>query len=193
MSKKILIGTGNPAKVGTYKKLLKNLDLEIVSAKDLNIEAPEEKAKSFEEEAIKKAEFYFKRSGIPVIVDDGGFEIEVLNNEPGIKSRRWIGREMTDEEVISEVFKRMQGQTNRNARHRIVVALATPFGIFTSESEVIGIVPEKPSEKRWPDYPYNSVMYLPNYQKYWGDLLDENDIVNHRAYALEKIKDVISD
>src|SRR5258708_37700786 len=110
---KILIGTGNQAKVSAYKKLLAGLNLEIVSSKDLNIIEPDENAKSMEEEAIKKAKYYYDKSGIPAIVDDGAFEIEALNGEPGLKSRRWIGREMTDEEIISEVFKRMQGQTNR--------------------------------------------------------------------------------
>src|SRR4051812_12860463 len=107
---KILIGTGNSAKLEVMKKLLKDFNLEVVSAKDLNIPAPEENENSFEKEAISKAKYYFEKSGIPSIVDDGGFEIEALNGEPGVRSKRWIGREMTDEEIIAEVFKRMQGQ-----------------------------------------------------------------------------------
>src|SRR5581483_7836021 len=116
--KKLLIGTSNQAKVETYKKLLKDFDLEIVSAKDLKIDAPEENEKTFEAEAVKKSQYYFQKSGIPTIVDDGGFEIEALNGEPGVRSRRWIGREMTDEEIIQEVFKRMKGITNRACKHR---------------------------------------------------------------------------
>ena len=191
--KKILIGTGNKAKVKTYKQLLKDYDLEVLSAIDLKIKEPAENAKSFEEEAVKKAKYYFEKSGIPVLVDDGGSEIEALNGEPGIRSRRWIGRDMTDEEIIEEVFKRMENEANRACKHRIVMAIATPYGIFTSDSEVAGVVPDKPIDKRWPDYPYSSIMYLPNYEKYWGELLEENDIVNHRAHALDKIKDVLKE
>src|SRR3989344_4692990 len=105
---KILIGTTNPAKLETYKQLLAPFNLEVVSAKDLNIPAPEEKAQSFEEEAVNKAKYYFEKSGIPAIVDDGGFMIEALNGEPGIKSNRWLGREMTDKEIIDEVIKRIK-------------------------------------------------------------------------------------
>src|ERR1041385_8892272 len=100
--KKLLIGTGNPAKLATYKELLKDFQVEVVSSKELGIKEPEENASSFEDEAVKKAKYYFQKSGIPAIVDDGGFEIEVLNGEPGLKSKRWIGREMTDEEIIAE-------------------------------------------------------------------------------------------
>jgi XTP/dITP diphosphohydrolase len=186
--KKILIGTGNQAKVDTYKRLLKDFGLEVVSAKDLKISEPEENAKSFEEEAIKKAKYYFEKSGIPAVVDDGGFEIEALNGEPGIKSKRWIGREMSDEEIISEVTKRMKGESNRKAQHTVVIAVATPFGIMTADSQIVGVVAEKPSEKRTKGFPYRSVLFLPNYNKYWIDLTkEEEEIMNHRKHALDKI------
>src|SRR3990167_2972654 len=106
---KLLIGTGNQSKVESYKKFLKNFDLEVISAKDLNIQTPEEKGKTFEEEAVNKAKYYFEQSGgIPTLVDDGGMEIEALNGDPGVRSKRWVGREMSDEEIIAEVMKRMK-------------------------------------------------------------------------------------
>lgn len=189
-----MIGTGNPSKLEAYKKLLKDFNLEIISAKDLNIPAPAEVADSFEKEAVEKARYYFKKSGIPAIVDDGGFEIEALNGEPGIKSKRWIGREMTDDEIVAEVFKRMQGQSNRNCKHVVILALATPFGVFTAHGEVAGVVAEKPSERRVDKFPYRSVMFLPNYKKYWIDLSDEEEeILNHRKHALDKLSDILKE
>ncbi len=189
---KILIGTGNPSKLETYKKLLKDFDLEVISSKSLNIPEPEENADSFEKEAVEKAKYYFEKSGIPAIVDDGGFEIEALNDEPGIKSKRWIGREMTDEEIIAEVFKRMRGQTNRSCKHVVMLALATPFGVFTAHGEIAGVVADKPSDKQIPKFPYRSVMFLPNYKKYWVELSEEEEeILNHRKHALEKLYDIL--
>ncbi|HEX9503189.1 MAG TPA: non-canonical purine NTP pyrophosphatase [Patescibacteria group bacterium] len=187
--KKILIGTGNQAKVDQYRELLKGFDLEVLSAKDLNIPAPEENAPTFEEEAINKAKYYFEKSGIPAIVDDGGFEIKALNGEPGVRSKRWIGREMSDEEIISEVIKRMEGKKDRVAKHTVVIAVATPFGVATSHAEIEGVVAEKPSDKKIAGFPYRSVLFLPNYKKYWLELSDqEEEIMNHRKHAIEKIK-----
>ncbi len=191
--KKILIGTGNQAKVDQYKKLLAGFGLEVISAKDLNIPAPSEDADNMEKEAVLKAKYYFEKSGIPTIGDDGGCEIDAWNGEPGTKSHRFVGHEMTDEEVISEIFKRMQGEANRKAQHRIVMALATPMGTFTSHSEVVGVIPDKPSEKRTPGYPYNSILYFPNHGKYWGESLSEGDILNHRAHAIEKLSDILKE
>ncbi len=185
---KILIGTGNQAKVDQFKKLLKDTGLEIVSAKDLKIPAPEELASTFEDEAVKKAKYYFEKSGIPAIVDDGGFEIEALGGEPGIKSKRWIGREMTDDEIISEVLKRMDGKKNRAAKHTVVVAVATPFGVVTSHADIAGVVAEKPSKNKVAGFPYRSVLFLPNYNKYWVDISSEEaEILDHRKHAIEKI------
>lgn len=185
---KILIGTGNKAKMATYKRLLDGFNLKLVSSKDLKIEEPEEIGDTFEKTAIDKATYYYGKSGLPTIVDDGGFEIEALNGEPGVRSKRWIGREMTDEEIIAEVIKRMKGKNDRSAKHSIVIAVATPFGVVTSSSEIAGVVAEKPSDKRISGFPYRSVLFLPNYNKYWADLSDEEEeILNHRKHAIEKI------
>ncbi|OGE87702.1 MAG: hypothetical protein A3J07_03245 [Candidatus Doudnabacteria bacterium RIFCSPLOWO2_02_FULL_49_13] len=191
---KILIGTGNPGKVKIYKELLKGFNLEVVSSKDLNLPEPEETGKTFEQTAVDKAKYYFEKSGIPAIVDDGGFEIEALNGEPGVKSRRWIGREMTEEEIVAEVFKRMKNVPNRACKHVVILALATPFGVFTAHGEVAGVVPEKPSDKRETGLTFRPVMFLPNYNKYWIDLTDEEeDVMNHRKVAVEKLHDILKE
>lgn len=191
--KKLLIGTTNKAKFKEFSTLLKDLPLELVSLNDLKIaEVPEETGKTFEENAILKANFYYKKSGIPTLVDDGGLEIEALNGEPGVNSRRWIGREMTDQEMIDEVIKRMQGVDNRGCRLNLVVALATPFGVMTSDAAVEGVIAESVAKKKIEGYPYRSLMYFPNYGKYYCDLTaKEHEILNHRKHAIEKIKDMI--
>ncbi len=192
--KKILIGTSNPAKLESYKKLLKGFGLEVVSAKDLKIKAPEEKGQTFEQEAINKAKYYYEKSGIPSLADDGGMQIEALNGEPGVNSHRWLGYEMQDEEIIAEVIKRMKDVPDgrRDCKFSVVLALATPFGIFTSHGEIAGVVAEKPAEKRLPSYPYRSVTYLPNYNKYWCEIDDEEEqILDHRKHALEKLHDIL--
>jgi inosine/xanthosine triphosphate pyrophosphatase family protein len=59
---------------------------------------------------------------------------------------------------------------------------------------VAGVVPEKPSDKREPGYAFRPVMFLPNYNKYWIDLSgEEEDIMNHRKAAIEKLHDVLTE
>lgn len=191
---KLLIGTTNPAKFEDYKNLLKDYKFEFVNPKDLHIPEPEEVGKSFEEIAIKKAKYYYEKSGIPTIVDDGGFEVDALDGEPGVKSHRWLGRETKDEELVEEVLKRMKDvpEENRQCRLTVMIAVATPFGIFTTHSDIAGKVAEKPAKKIIKGYPYRSLMYLPNYGKYYCDITpEEYEILNHRKHALEKVHDVL--
>jgi XTP/dITP diphosphohydrolase len=190
--KQLLIGTSNKAKFEEYKKLLADLPMELLSLGDLGIaELPEETGKNFEENAILKAKFYYAKSKIPTLVDEGGLEIEALGGERGVNSNRWLGREMTDEELINDVMKRMEGKNNRGCRLNLVLALATPFGIMTSDAAVEGIIAENVADRKIEGHPYKSLMYFPNYEKYFCDLDDkEHEIMNHRKHAVEKIKDM---
>ena len=194
--KKLLIGTSNPAKLETYKILLKDFNFELVTSKDLNIPAPEETGASLEDVAVAKAKYYFEKSGLPSLVDDGGMEIQALNGEPGVKSHRWIGRQMKDHEIVAEVMNRMKDvpKDQRHCRFRVVLALATEVGIFTSEAEVVGVVSEEPSKQMVKGYPYDAVLFLPNYGKFVCELSETDyEIMNHRRHAMEKLHDILID
>ena len=55
---KLLIATSNPGKVLEYRVILKDLPIELVTLKDLNIKnSVEEDGKTFKENAIKKVKF----------------------------------------------------------------------------------------------------------------------------------------
>src|SRR5690606_30144021 len=101
------------------------LGCEIVTLSELGVAHDvDEDGVTFEENAIKKVEEYYKITGLPTINDDGGLEVDALNGEPGIHSRRWLGYRMTDEELIIELMKRLRDvpQEERTARFRAVVA-----------------------------------------------------------------------
>src|SRR3990167_2672003 len=147
---KLLVATTNPGKLAEIRRFLTDIPVELVSLKDVGIaDSVEETGKTFEENAILKAKFYAQKSGLPTLADDGGFEIDVLGGEPGVKSHRWIDstRENSDEELIAYTIKRMKDipEDKRGAQLRLVLALVLPDGqLFTSEASVRGIVPVNP-------------------------------------------------
>jgi XTP/dITP diphosphohydrolase len=193
---KLLIASGNPAKIEEIKKYLKNLPLGVLTPKDLNIhDSVEETGQTFLENAILKAKHFAKLSGLLTLADDGGLEIDYLDGAPRVKSRRWLGYEMSDEELIDETLKRMNGvpKEKRTAALRMVLALASPEGkIWTSEGTVKGLISEIPSPKRIKGYPYRSFFYFPQFKKFYIDLNEEEHAeVNQRKAALEKLKPII--
>ncbi len=85
--------------------ILGRLNLKLYDLKSLDINShPDENGKTFEENALIKARYYFKLSNMPVIADDSGFCIPVLNNQPGIFSARFAEADQN----YSKAFKKIQ-------------------------------------------------------------------------------------
>jgi XTP/dITP diphosphohydrolase len=165
--RKILIATHNPAKKEEIKKFLSDLPFEFVTLDEVGITTDvEETGKTFEENAVLKATFYAKASGLPTIADDGGIEIDALGGEPGVKSKRWIGGiETSDEDLVVYTMKRMEGipLEKRGAQMRLVAAFATPDKLIsTGEGIVRGIIAEKPSSSPLKKgFPFRQVFFIP--------------------------------
>lgn len=192
---KLLIATTNPGKLAEIKRFLSDLPIELVSLKDVGItDNVEETGSSFEENAILKAKYYAQKSGLPTIADDGGFEIDALGGEPGVKSHRWIhgDREDTDEELITYTFEKMKGIQHRGAKLRVVIALVLPNGeVHTATDVTAGVIPDRPARERTKGFPYRSILFIPQINKYYNhDLLtpEETEKYNHRKRALDRLK-----
>ncbi|MCX6760642.1 MAG: non-canonical purine NTP pyrophosphatase [Candidatus Nealsonbacteria bacterium] len=192
--KKLLIATGNQGKIREYKEIFKQLKLPIklTSLKELGIkEKAKETGKTFRENAIIKAKLFSKLSNLPTLSDDAGIEIDYLKGEPGVKSRRWLGYELTDEEIINIALKKLEGvpKKKRSARLRAVIGLNFPPSkkIYTFEGALKGFIAEKPISKRLKGYPFRSIFIPFGDKKYLGQL----NIVAHRKKAVEKSLPII--
>jgi XTP/dITP diphosphohydrolase len=197
--KKLLIATTNPGKLREYKDFLSDLPVKLVSLSDVGInDDVKETGKTYKENSQKKASFYAKKSGLPAISDDGGIEISALNNEPGIKSRRWLGNEASDEDLIQHMIKISETlpENNRKAIFKLVVSLALPNGeVWSRMGKVRGVIAKKPHMKLLHGYPYRSFFYLPDVQKYYHEselTKDEMKKYNHRYMAVSKLKPIIA-
>ena len=192
---KLLIATKNPGKVLEYKVILKDLPLDLVILKDLNITADvEEDGRTFKENAVKKAKFYFHLSGLPVIAEDSGLEIDCLQGEPGIKSRRWPGYEASDQELVDLALKKLKGVPfkKRGAQLRVVLALDIGGTVNTFEGVLRGVMTEKPEAPIIPGYPFRSLFYLPKIGKVLGELsMEEEAEIAHRKQAVKKALPII--
>jgi XTP/dITP diphosphohydrolase len=197
---KLLIATSNPGKLGEIKKYLADIPVELVSLKDIGIsDKVEETGSTFEENAVLKAKYYSKLSGLPTIGDDGGFEIDALNGEPGVKSHRWIhgDREDSDDELISYTFQKMKGVSadKRGAQLRAVLAFVKPGEKpVTAEASTRGVIPMSPSARRNKGFPYRSILFLSKINKFYNkhELTEaENEVYNHRRKAINELKPFI--
>lgn len=196
--KKLLVATRNQGKLKEISKFLSDLKLDLVSLNDLGFDDDfEETGKTYKKNSQNKALFYAKLSGLPSISDDGGIEIDALNGAPGTKSKRWVGKDSTDEKIVDYMKKVAKAlpENNRKAYFKTVVSLALPNGkVFSATGEIEGIIARKPLLKLLKGYPYRSFFYLPEIKKYYHeyDLSEEEEkLYNHRYKAITKLKPII--
>lgn len=200
--KQLLYATGNPGKFGEVSRLAGTYGIRLLSPADLGLDLdPEESGQTLEENAVLKAHAYqqFLPADTYVIADDTGVEIDALNGEPGIHVRRWKDRSgrMSDEEIISYTVERLQGVPleQRGAQLRTVLALGHPEGqIELFDGILRGTMVEQPTPQRIEGFPFESLLYIPEYRMMLGELHQLPDHLmaqypTHRERALRKLLD----
>lgn len=189
--KQLLIATKNPGKAKEIGGFFAREGISTQSLIDFpDIKAIEETGKTFEENAILKARSYFELCKMPCIADDGGLEIDALNGESGVKSRRWIGREMTDWEMVDYALERLKGVPKdiRTARLRAVIAFCDDKGCFTDSAAIEGVMLDERPKTMDDGFPFRKLLYIPKFGKLYGDLThEEHEQINHRREILRRM------
>lgn len=198
---KLLLATTNPAKQAELSKYLAPLmekGVEIISLAQLNpIDEPEETGTTLEENAILKAKYYADKTGLPALADDGGFMIDALNGEPGVKSNRWLGRKSTDQELIYYTLHRLNGVPfeKRSGKGALVLCYYNPESgtLKTVHHDIAGYIAEEPSGRIIPGFPYRALFKVAAFgNRYYDELSEaEHDQINHRKHACDEILPLI--
>lgn len=199
--KKILVATHNSGKLQEIKLGLKPLQakgIKLLSLNDLSIKTePEETGKTFEENALIKAKYYANLTSLPTISDDGGVAIESLNGEPGVKSRMWLGRPASDEELITYTLKRLKGLPKEKRKGYFETCVCfynlKTRQAFLEKARVYGYFTHKTSSRRVKGYPFRSLFIIDELDKYYDELsVEEHARINHRLKAVKRLVKKIS-
>lgn len=175
---KVLFATTNQAKVGKYKELLEKRGIELITINDLDFRLDvNENGKNAIENAYIKAKAYYDVTKIPTIGMDNCLFIEGLPEEkqPGTYVRRVNGRELTDEEMIeyySNLVKEYGGRLIAKWIFGMVVCNGKESREYSWSKGDFYLV-DKPCEKRKPGYPLDSISVMPENNKYWLDITDD--------------------
>ncbi|GAA4376503.1 RdgB/HAM1 family non-canonical purine NTP pyrophosphatase [Hymenobacter koreensis] len=100
---------------------------------------------TLEGNALQKAQYVWEHYGIPCFADDTGLEVTALNGEPGVYSARYAGPQRSAADNVQKLIRELEGQTDRTARFRTVVALVlSPDEKHLFDGTVQGtIIPEQ--------------------------------------------------
>ncbi|HLC90821.1 MAG TPA: non-canonical purine NTP pyrophosphatase [Candidatus Nanoarchaeia archaeon] len=194
---KLLIATKNQGKYQGIKTVLSSLPVELISLDYLQIDDSLfiEDGKTFAENAEKKAKFYSKKSKLMTLADDSGIEVEALQGELGIKTRRWgLGEKASDEEWLNFFLKRMEKEKNRRAKFISCICLADKDGnvLAVGEGEVQGTLTEDIQASLKPGVPLSSIFLPDGSTKVHSAMtFAEKEKISHRGKALRPIKEYL--
>jgi len=188
----IVISTGNAHKLEEIGAILKDLDYNIHSLKDVNLDnlEIEENGKTFEHNALIKARTVAKLTNMITIADDSGLEVDAIGKKPGIYSSRYAGENATDAENREKLLKALKNTaaSHRTARFVCCIAVVFPDGKeFVVRGTCEGTIAFE--EKGDNGFGYDSLFIVDNYNKTFAELPSS---ISHRAKALELMKDELT-
>jgi XTP/dITP diphosphohydrolase len=183
----IVFATNNKHKYSEISDLLGNSFI-LLTLKDVGIteDIPED-LPTIEGNALFKAQYIYKKTGMNVFADDTGLEIEELNGNPGVHSARYAGKEKDFHANTLKVLSLMKDKANRKARFRTVIALILNGSEYIFEGVVSGTILHE--ERGNGGFGYDPIFVPEGKNKSFAEMsLSEKNRISHRARAFEKLK-----
>ena len=192
---RLLLATRNRGKLIELADLLGDVPFELVSLTDVGIDVDvEETGRTFEDNAILKAETYRELSGMLTLADDSGLEVDALGGEPGVHSARYAGPDATDSDRIRLLLRNLAPVSERSwtARFRCVIAISAPHRQMQLYSGVCcGRIVREPRGDN--GFGYDPVFLFPDIGLTMAQLTTEQkNIISHRAAAVREVVAVLT-
>ena len=186
--RKIIVATCNQDKIKEIREILAGDGIEYVSLEDEGLKYIDikEDGSTFEENAVIKAKTVSEATGLMVLADDSGLEVDYLGGAPGIYSARYMGEDtpytIKNNHIIEEL-KDAEGD-ERSARFVCAMACVFPDGrVITTEGKVEGRIAYE--EKGENGFGYDPIFYLPEKGCTTAQLKpEEKNAISHRGRAL---------
>ena len=193
--RKLLLATSNRGKVAELRRMVADLQLEIVGLDGFpNVREVPETGTTFSENARLKAIGYAQQTGLAVLADDSGLEVVSLDGRPGVQSARYGGDVAFSEKMrllLTELDS--TGSEDRSARFVSSIAFATPDGSIVAQAEGVcaGRLADQPLGSG--GFGYDPIFIPDGYEATFGELPDAVKArISHRSGAFSQILPVLA-
>lgn len=189
--KKFIIASNNAHKAAEINRILTPLGITAVTAKQAGVNLPEveETGKTFTENARLKAQSAFDICKAPVIADDSGLVVDVLNGAPGVYSARYAGEGASDKDKINKLLRELEGVPS----DRRTAAFVCSICCILENSRIIevsgrceGKIALEPKGEG--GFGYDPVFITTDGKSYAELLEKEKDSISHRGNALRAFR-----
>jgi XTP/dITP diphosphohydrolase len=192
--KTIVLATRNRYKIEELKFFISGLPVEILTLDDFpHVGVLIEDGRTFEENALKKAQQVFEQTKHISLADDSGLEVAFLNGRPGVYSARYAGSQSDDLMNNEKLLGEMRGvpARRRSARFRAVLALVGPGIKETTSGECAGVLCEFPRGSN--GFGYDPIFKPNGFSRTYAELTaDEKNNISHRSRAFAAMLPILA-
>lgn len=198
---RLLIATRSAHKLDEIRSILgADGPFKVISLDDVDLppDPPDDELEpfdTFEANALSKARWYGRHSGLITVADDSGLEVDALDGAPGVRSKRFapgdaVGAER-DAANNRHLLERLSGipEAERSARYVCAVALVDPAGREeVLRGTVEGRILEAPAGQG--GFGYDPLFYVPDLDRTFAQASPaEKHARSHRGRAFRALAD----
>lgn len=187
--KKIVLASKNLDKVKEMRLVMQVLPVEILSLADFpDIPDAVEDGATFEDNALIKARFFSRQTGLACLADDSGLEVDALNGLPGVYSARFAGYHADDrtnnQRLLDELNK--IGVTESKADYRCALAFVDTDGTeLVTQGKIDGTI--KTVAQGTGGFGYDPYFYIDANRTMAQITPAEKNQISHRGAALKEM------
>jgi XTP/dITP diphosphohydrolase len=192
---RVVLASANAGKLRELRELLATSGLEVLLQSDFDIVAPEEDGETFVDNALLKARYAARESGLPAIADDSGLEVDALGGRPGVHSARYAGANRSDADNKAKLLEDLAAVpvAARTARFRcamVYVRDAEDPSPLVSEATWEGSIGFEP--RGTGGFGYDPLFIVAGDNRTAAEMpAAEKNRVSHRAQALKALVSAI--
>jgi len=98
-----VLASHNRGKLAEFRSLLGDVELKLAS--EFGLSPPAEPENTFVENALIKARFVARATGLPALADDSGLMVDALGGAPGVHSAVYAGEHQPDAAHIEKLLR----------------------------------------------------------------------------------------
>jgi len=187
----LVLASRNAKKLEELQVLLVPRGYTLHLLSEFSDEEVDETASSFVENALLKARYATRISGLPALADDSGLEVTQLGGAPGVHSARYAGVHGDDAANNQKLLNALSGVGDEQRTARFVCVIT----LLRSADDPVPIIAQGLWSGRILDAPrgdngfgYDPLFYVPEYGCSSAELAPAvKNGISHRALAIQAL------
>ena len=193
---KVVLASNNAGKLAELRAMLAPLGLELVAQGELGVGEAPEPFHTFVENALAKARYAARHSGLPALADDAGLCVDAFGGLPGVDTAYYatrFGYAKGDDNNVRALLEQMHGLANRRATMvstLVAVRSEQDPQPLIAVGRVVGEIAHSPRGSN--GFGFDPVMHIAAFGKTFAELpVEVKNAHSHRGRAARAMVDLL--